>query len=490
MSSPSTTSRQTTPTAPIPPVGHDASVTAAVSRQQSSGTVGFLRRSMIVVLAMIAATTLLGVVAGFVLQDTARTTDGSTAPSLVGIQDLFASVAEANAAATSAHLSVEVAGVEDRASRNLYLDAIRRANEQLTVVAADLGRSDLDTERSDDGLQEIAGSLNSYSRAVEAARVENLNDLPEADTRLREALDLVDTDIGPLVTDITTDARIRYDADAERGTLLAAVAIVGVLATLATMVIIQYRLAQRVRRVLNPFLVGGTLALIGFLAVFANGFIVREQALSDASDGGYDAVVASARMQEATFGLQSQLGLLLLEPAGREERSAVIGELIAEAEGQVVSISEAADSTRETAAAEALAVRWIRYREVAMEVTAQAGTSTSGSVETFQGEALSAFNGVNTAIESVLSDNRTQFTDGVIRARTAVERLPWICLALAVLAAVATLLGFQSGWGTTGDRPSPGGRSHARPSPVSGRHGCGRNRCRRFECLHRCCRPP
>lgn len=411
-------------------------------------TSGLLQRWMIVVPTLIAVAGALGVVGGFVLQDTARTTSESTAPALIEVQDLFASVAEANAAATAAHLSVSASGVEDRTSRNLYLDALRRANEQLTVVSADIGRADgegeseLDTIRAD--LQNIAASLTVYGSSVEAARVANLNDLPGADDQLRTALDVVDTEIGSSVASLTAAARARYDDEAGRASTLVGLAIGLAFVTLLIVLWIQYRLAHLVRRVVNVFLALATLALIGYLAVLANGLLVRQQALSDARDGGYDAITASARMQDATFGLQSQLGFLLLEPARRDDPEGPVAQFIAEADASVDGILLAADSDREQAAAEALAVRWERYRTAALEVASLSGRAQpDDAVAAFQGEGLSSFNGVNTAIESVLADNRTQFSDGVTLARSAVERLPWISLGLAVLAVVLAIIGFQ-----------------------------------------------
>ncbi|MDH4278869.1 MAG: hypothetical protein OEW83_12400 [Acidimicrobiia bacterium] len=400
---------------------------------------------MILVPVLIALTGALGVVGGFLLQDTARTTSDSTAPALIEVQDLFASVAEANAAATAAHLSVSSSGDEDRASRNLYLDALRRANEQLTVVSADIGRvgagdsSNIPTE-----LQNIAASLTVYASSVEAARVTNLNDLPGADDQLRSALDVVDTEIGSSVASLTEDARARYDEEAGRASTLVGLAIALGFVTLLVMIWIQYRLAHLVRRAVNVFLALATVALVGFLAVLTNGLLVRQQALNDASDGGYDAITASAGMQDATFGLQSQLGFLLLEVERQQVAGGAVDQLVAEADDSVDTILRAADSDREVAAAEALAVRWNRYRDVALEVSSMAGSARpEAAVAVFEGEGLSAFNGVNTAIESVLSDNRTQFTDGVTLARSAVERLPWISLGLAVLAGVLSVIGFQ-----------------------------------------------
>ena len=53
------------------------------------------------------------------------------------------------------------------------------------------------------------------------------------------------------------------------------------------------------------------------------------------------------------------------------------------------------------------------------------------------------FNGFNTSVESVLSDNRTQFLDGVASARDRLNLLRIIGIALPALAAALTFLGFQ-----------------------------------------------
>jgi hypothetical protein len=67
----------------------------------------------------------------------------------------------------------------------------------------------------------------------------------------------------------------------------------------------------------------------------------------------------------------------------------------------------------------------------------------SEAVTLFQGEGLAAFNGLNTAVESVLSDNRDQFLDGVDDASRAVGITPYLTIVLPVLAALAILLAIQ-----------------------------------------------
>ena len=79
--------------------------------------------------------------------------------------------------------AADTTGTEDRINRNLYLDAIQRAAVQAEEVSATIG-PDPEAHRA---LAEIATDLNRYSGRIEAARVQNLNDLPGADQELRQA---------------------------------------------------------------------------------------------------------------------------------------------------------------------------------------------------------------------------------------------------------------------------------------------------------------
>lgn len=396
---------------------------------------------MPVLIALVAISSVTG---GFLVQAAARSSTTSSGPSLIGLQDMFASVAEANAAATAAHLATAVSGQEDRTNRNLYLDALGRANDQVALVAADLGPDD----PAQEPLRRVARSLATYSGDVEAARLANLNRLPEADDRLGQALSVVELDIGPAVAEATALTRDRFDRDAEQGRLVVFAALAITTITILAMTWMQYRLALRIRRILNPFLVLATLAVIGVLVVLARGEWVRTTALDDARFGGLDAIVNTAELQSRAFAIQSELALALVDDesssAARQERFDTIGQLAEEASSLVEFTVIEADSTRERAAGEALGVRWDRYRSDvdAIIVAASAGNAAEATA-LLRGPGLSSFNGVNTAIESVLSDNRSQFIDGVEVAGSAVELNPWLCLLLSVAAGLLALVGVQ-----------------------------------------------
>jgi hypothetical protein len=176
--------------------------------------------------------------------------------------------------------------------------------------------------------------------------------------------------------------------------------------------------------------------VVGYLVV---GPTARNQALDQAAEGGYDAIATTSVIQTSAFDLQSRLSLEILDGRGDDLDAAY-----AEVTDRIEALRQGADSDRELAAADALAVRWTRYEDVARRIEARVdGGDRAGAVELFQGEGLSTFNGLNTAVESALSDNRDQFLDGVDRASSAVGTTPYLTIVLPVLAALAILLAIQ-----------------------------------------------
>lgn len=88
-------------------------------------------------------------------------------------------------------------------------------------------------------------------------------------------------------------------------------------------------------------------------------------------------------------------------------------------------------------------VRWDRYLETsqsirtALEADPVAATAlavTAGNAD---------FNGFNTSVESVLSDNRSQVTAGLADARNHLDWLRLGAVLLPALTALAALWGFQ-----------------------------------------------
>ncbi|MGI9596048.1 MAG: hypothetical protein ACR2QK_07810 [Acidimicrobiales bacterium] len=406
-----------------------------ISPAPTSGTPGFLRRLNVILLALVAAFAVVGSIASLVMRSASQTTADNTAPALIGVQDLFASVAEANTAATAAYLSTRTTGAEDRVNRNLYQDAIRRASAQTEEVSAIFGSDD----EAHDALKEIGVSLNDYSGRIEAARVANENGLPEADGQLRQALRIVQEDVGTSVNTLNARGQSQLSTERNDGRILTWVAIALGVITLMALLNVQAGLLQRTNRILNPLLVLATILIATVVGYLIVGPAVRGQTLDNASEGGYDAIVITSEIQTAAFNLQSQLSLQLLEGANED-----LDPLFNEVGAKIEQLGLGADSRRERAAAATLDTRWDRYQEAARLIESRKDSGDSdGAVALFQGEGLSTFNGLNTAIESALSDNRSQFLTGVTQASNAVGTTPYLTIILPVLAALAIMLAIQ-----------------------------------------------
>ncbi len=416
------------PTPPPPP--------AKSSPVRSAGTRRFLDRwlwQLPLVLGLAAAAC---VALTFLAQQSSRAVADSAAPALVDMQGLLASVAEANAAATSAHLSVRAGGVEDRASRGLYEAAVDRAlAETVSTAATGVGL---------DGLDGVGASVADYQAGIESARLANLNGLGQADALLIDALSSVETEVEPAVRSLTTAGQMQIDDRNDEGTVFLVAALAVAALALLIMFWMQRGLAYRTRRILNRYLLAASVAVVAIIALLGWSMYARDAVLTDAVAGGYDSVNTIGELQSDAFALQSSMSLLLLDEGQAAQRQSEITSLIERVDGGVAGVDARADSSREGAAAEALSTRWLRYRETVLAITgAQQRGDTSAAVGLLQGQALTDFNGFNTAIDSSLSDNRTQFLDGVSAARRVVDILPWVVLALGVVAALLAVAGIQ-----------------------------------------------
>lgn len=430
---------------------------------QTRSTPNFLRRSNVVLLTLVAAFAVISAVASLIMQSASTATADNTAPALVGIQNLFASVAEANTAATAAFLSARVdgggtglapetgaspdsdpgagtdsdpgAGTEDRVSRNLYEDAIQRAAVQAEEVSATIG-PDTTAHRA---LGQIAVDLNRYAGRIEAARVQNLNDLPGADLELRTALQIVSDDIGASVATVTERGRAQLEDERSTGRLLTWAAVALGAVTLVALLWVQAGLLRRTNRILNPLLVVATALIATVVGYLVVGPTARAQILDQASEGGYEAIATTSGIQTTVFDLQSRLSLEILDGQGDDLSAHYVT-----VDDQIDALLAGADSDRERAAAETVAIRWARFEAVARQIEAAVdGGDREVAVALFQGEGASTFNGLNTSIESALSDNRDQFLTGVGQASMAVGTTPYLTIALPVLAALAILWAIQ-----------------------------------------------
>ncbi len=424
------------------------------SRGFTGSTPARFRLTSLISLAAIVATAVAALVAAQQLTEASDRVNESTGPVLVATQDVFASIAEADAASAAVFLS---GTPEDREQRRLYELALERSSAQVQEVSRLVG----DDDATHGSLKEISADLTTYSGLVEAARVANTQGVLGGPQTLTEAIGVVQEGIVPQVADITARTQERLDEDIDSGrTALLVAGLIGIIA-IGILVAGQVLLTRRTNRLFNIPLVVATGLLIAMLVVLLSSWVRQQQALEDARDGGYDSIALTAEIQNTAFRYKTLESLALIATGDPAEQAALAEQLaavdlgsealIAEArvgnaagDGLLLEANRAADSTREQAATAEMLTRWDRYLNTSQDIQlALDAGELATAVELATGPGNADFNGFNTSVESVLSDNRSQFTDGLADARNHLDLTPLLMLALPAAAAVFALWGYQ-----------------------------------------------
>lgn len=412
--------------------------------------------SFVAAAAVIAAGVVSFIAATQIISATNRIEE-STGPVLVASQEVFAAVAEADAAATGVHLS---GAAGDREQRSLFESALDRSATGVETIARLVG----DDERSHEALQSINSSLATYAGQVEAARVANNAGLPDADDRLIGAIDVIRSEISPELEVLTAGAQGRLADDLDAGTNARRIAYALIFVALVILVLGQLYLASRTRRLFNIFAVLATVAVVA-MGVWVYTLSTNQQRyLDEARDGGYESIALTANIQANAFRVKAgeSLGLIPGAPdtAGEQAElftSLASGEITEEEvarvrdglgipgnSGLLFDAAALADDDRERAAAAEMLERWRRYRATADEITALVATGDIDAAQALAaGQSNTDFNGFNTAVESVISDNRVQFENSVESADNALSWFRPVLMALTALGALLALAGFD-----------------------------------------------
>jgi hypothetical protein len=383
----------------------------------------------------------------------ARRIGQNNGPVLVASQRLVASLAEADAAATASFLA---GGEGDREQLRVYDEAVGRASVQLEEIAALVG----DEPEVHDIVQDVAVEVTRYAGLVEAARAYNRAGIPGGDAYLVQALDLLSGDINGDVARLS-DA-VEAQLQSERSNLTDDVYLPAglALATLVLLVVAQFYVVRRSHRLLSPLLILATILLVaatGWLVVSVN---QASDDIADASTEGYRSIALTADIQTSASQSKSaeMVALITGDGARRDAASAAAAKLAAgpitdddtgrarrgEAPATAGLLADAAvqaDSDTERAAVAETMTWWQRYVDT-VSALRQADPVTAAAIAVNQ--ANPTFNGFNFTVESVLGDNEAEFIDGLDDARGSLAWLALGTLALALIAAVLVLLGFQA----------------------------------------------
>lgn len=383
----------------------------------------------------------------------ARSTSG---PVLVATQQLVASLAEADAAASAAFLSGQN---EDPEQRRLYEQALARAGEQVEDIASLAG----DDDAIHTLLSRISFEVTRYAGLVEAARATNRipSAAAEANGYLVAAVQLADQVVKGDVQALTeaSQASLRRDQDRRPSGFL--VALLVLVAALVVLGAGQATVTRVSRRILNPPLVVATILSLVALAWLGLAGRRSGAAIDDARRDGYDAIVVTAQVGREGFGAKAAetLAVITGDAAQRADadaraRSLATAPITADVArairtgsaggapgGLIGQAAEAADSPRERAAVAEMAVRWQQYVDTVATLRSQG--SPAGARAVAVGAANSTFNGFNFAVQAVLGQNRDQFLSGLGSAAARTTSVPTAVLLLLIAALGAMFWGFQ-----------------------------------------------
>ncbi|MFC7305475.1 hypothetical protein ACFQVC_14740 [Streptomyces monticola] len=192
---------------------------------------------------------------------------------------IYRSLADANTAAAGGFL---VGGEEPADVRKRYEDDIAMAAEKLATAAANSKGS----ATAGAQIAKLNGLLPEYAERIEAARTYNRQGLPLGGAYLRNANDLMQTQMLPAAEKLYAAEKSRLGADYDDAKSYPWAAIGLGLLVLAVLVWAQRRNYRRTHRVFNPGLVTATATAAAVLLWLLAGHTVAFTALSDSYDNG------------------------------------------------------------------------------------------------------------------------------------------------------------------------------------------------------------
>ena len=408
--------------------------------------------SALVALTLVAVAIAATVAAASLREGTDRIRRNS-GPVLVATQQLVASLAEADAAASAAFLSGRQ---EDPEQRRLYEEALARATQQLEDVSSLIG----DDPASHRSLKSLAAQVTRYAGLVEAARAINRAGQAGGETYLVDALNLLGSAVANEAGQLTRATQQRFGRDEDRrGSGVIVAGTLGLVA-LGVLLVGQRVVTRLSRRLLNPPLVLATLALVLSTGWLLASTLRSGNDLSRAREDGLESIALTARIQTTGFRAKADqtVNVITGDPSRLANAERAAAELSAqpvtagivqqarlgtlpEGGGLLLASAARADSPRERAAVAEMLVRWQRYADTVAELNGTTDAARRRAIAV--GPSSAAFNGFNFSVESVLGDNRAQFLGGLEDASRRLGGLTAVTLLVPLAAAAAATAGFR-----------------------------------------------
>jgi hypothetical protein len=399
--------------------------------------------------AVLLTTVLFGVVAvgaARLRQDAADTVGLDATPLLVGAEELYVALADADATGSTAFLA---AGAESPALHARYLADIDRAGRRLVAIAAQDGLS----ADARDAVAELAVQLPRYARLVEAARVNNRLEHPVGAAYLGWASDLMTDEMLPAASGIYEEAARRLDDGYRRGTSGAPVVgvLVAAVLALALLVAVQLFVARRTRRLLNVGLVGATVLVVALLGWALASFSAQQEALTRSERDGSDLLLALSTMRILALRSLSDENLYLIERGTAAAYRDDFDEVTASITGPLMEQARSSapdDATRvEIRRIEGHHGQFVSVHDRVRRLFDADGDTEPDDYVTAVDIAVTDLTAAATTVDEALATEitaaRTRLDDGAADARHGLRALPLVLLIGVVTATVAALAGVQ-----------------------------------------------
>ncbi|WP_407839147.1 hypothetical protein ACE1OC_26715 [Streptomyces sp. DSM 116496] len=408
-------------------------------------------RLRIVGAALAALVLLFGAVAVWEISGRVTAADdvvGRSQPLSADAASIYRSLADADTASSSGFLA---GGNEPREVRSRYEKDIANASRLLVNAAAS-------TTAGDDSRKQItllSEQLPRYAGLIEQARATNKQGLPLGGAYLRYANEQMSTQLLPAAQRLyeAETGRLYTDYDEARALPLASLG-AGLLA-LAALLWAQRRNYRRTNRVFNHGLVAATTASLVLLLWLAAGHTVARSGLSEARTDGQESlkVLNDARIASLQARANENLtlvsrGAVLAEDKKSDKYDVDFSNDMKDLDAGLATAAKLADDTagRDPVARAAEGVRqWKGLHAAARQ------TDLTGDYQGAVGQVIgdkdhpkptgTAFDTVDASLEEAVLHEQREFTRAARDGLGALDGLVTGTAALAVVGAVAALLG-------------------------------------------------
>ncbi|MET9854016.1 hypothetical protein ABZY57_13820 [Streptomyces sp. NPDC006450] len=408
-------------------------------------------RLRIVGAALAALVLLFGAVAVWEISGRVTAADdvvGRSQPLSADAASIYRSLADADTASSSGFLA---GGQEPREVRSRYEKDIAHASRLLVNAAAS-------TTAGEDSRKQItllSEQLPRYAGLIEQARATNKQGLPLGGAYLRYANEQMSTQLLPAAQRLyeAETGRLYTDYDEARALPLASLG-AGLLA-LAALVWAQRRNYRRTNRVFNHGLVAATTAALVLLLWLVAGHTVARSGLSEARTDGQESlkVLNDARIASLQARANENLtlvsrGAVLAEDKKSDKYDVDFSDDMKDLDAGLATAAKLADDPAGRAPVSRAVEGVKRWKELH---TAARQTDLKGDYQGAVGQVIgdgdhkeptgSAFDTVDASLEAAVAHEQREFTRAARDGLGALDGLLTGTAALAVVGAVAALLG-------------------------------------------------